>query len=159
MIIFIKVLIKLHVKSTIEFMIQLKIVRPKEWANRNFNYKILVNGKEQVEIANNEEKLLSVEPDSTIQAKLMWCGSKQVKLTNADNNIKQISISGNKNFNTILPIVSLTVLMIAVLVSNFFTDTTSKFILTGIIIVVMIYAVCSITIWRNNVLDIQKLSE
>ncbi|MCE2974675.1 MAG: hypothetical protein LW852_14625 [Sediminibacterium sp.] len=140
-------------------MIQLKIVRPKEWANRNFNYKILVNGKEQVEIANNEEKLLSVEPDSTIQAKLMWCGSKQVKLTNADNNIKQISISGNKNFNTILPIVSLTVLMIAVLVSNFFTDTTSKFILTGIIIVVMIYAVCSITIWRNNVLDIQKLSE
>ena len=159
MINFIKVLIKLHVKSTIEFMIQLKIVRPKEWANRNFNYKILVNGKEQVEIANNEEKLLSVEPDSTIQAKLMWCGSKQVKLTNADNNIKQISISGNKNFNTILPIVSLTVLMIAVLVSNFFTDTTSKFILTGIIIVVMIYAVCSITIWRNNVLDIQKLSE
>lgn len=159
MIYFIKVLIKLHVKSTIEFMIQLKIVRPKEWANRNFNYKILVNGKEQVEIANNEEKLLSVEPDSTIQAKLMWCGSKQVKLTNADNNIKQISISGNKNFNTILPIVSLTVLMIAVLVSNFFTDTTSKFILTGIIIVVMIYAVCSITIWRNNVLDIQKLSE
>lgn len=159
MIIFIKVLIKLHVKSTIKFMIQLKIVRPKEWANRNFNYKILVNGKEQVEIANNEEKLLSVEPDSTIQAKLMWCGSKQVKLTNADNNIKQISISGNKNFNTILPIVSLTVLMIAVLVNNFFTDTTSKFILTGIIIVVMIYAVCSITIWRNNVLDIQKLSE
>jgi hypothetical protein len=159
MIYFIKVLIKLHVKSTIKFMIQLKIVRPKEWANRNFNYKILVNGKEQVEIANNEEKLLSVEPDSTIQAKLMWCGSKQVKLTNADNNIKQISISGNKNFNTILPIVSLTVLMIAVLVSNFFTDTTSKFILTGIIIVVMIYAVCSITIWRNNVLDIQKLSE
>jgi hypothetical protein len=159
MINFIKVLIKLHVKSTIKFMIQLKIVRPKEWANRNFNYKILVNGKEQVEIANNEEKLLSVEPDSTIQAKLMWCGSKQVKLTNADNNIKQISISGNKNFNTILPIVSLTVLMIAVLVSNFFTDTTSKFILTGIIIVVMIYAVCSITIWRNNVLDIQKLSE
>ena len=159
MINFIKVLIKLHVKSTIKFMIQLKIVRPKEWANRNFNYKILVNGKEQVEIANNEEKLLSVEPDSTIQAKLMWCGSKQVKLTNADNNIKQISISGNKNFNTILPIVSLTVLMIAVLVSNFFTDTTSKFILTGIIIVVMIYAVCSITIWRNNVLDIQKLTE
>ena len=159
MINFIKVLIKLHVKSTIKFMIQLKIVRPKEWANRNFNYKILVNGKEQVEIANNEVKLLSVEPDSTIQAKLMWCGSKQVKLTNADNNIKQISISGNKNFNTILPIVSLTVLMIAVLVSNFFTDTTSKFILTGIIIVVMIYAVCSITIWRNNVLDIQKLSE
>jgi hypothetical protein len=159
MIYFIKVLIKLHVKSTIKFMIQLKIVRPKEWANRNFNYKILVNGKEQVEIANNEEKLLSVEPDSTIQAKLMWCGSKQVKLTNADNNIKQISISGNKNFNTILPIVSLTVLMIAVLVNNFFTDTTSKFILTGIIIVVMIYAVCSITIWRNNVLDIQKLSE
>ena len=140
-------------------MIQLKIVRPKEWANRNFNYKILVNGKEQVEIANNEEKLLSVEPYSTIQAKLMWCGSKQVKLTNADRNIKQISISGNKNFNTILPIVSLTVLMIAVLVSNFFTDTTSKFILTGIIIVVMIYAVCSITIWRNDVLDIQKLSE
>lgn len=159
MIYFIKVLIKLHVKSTIKFMIQLKIVRPKEWANRNFNYKILVNGKEQVEIANNEEKLLSVEPDSTIQAKLMWCGSKQVKLTNADNNIKQISISGNKNFNTILPIVSLTVLMIAVLVNNFFTDTTSKFILTGIIIVVMIYAVCSITIWRNNVLDMQKLSE
>lgn len=159
MINFIKVLIKLHVKSTIKFMIQLKIVRPKEWANRNFNYKILVNGKEQVEIANNEEKLLSVEPDSTIQAKLMWCGSKKVKLTNADNNIKKISISGNKNFNTILPIVSLTVLMIAVLVSNFFTDTTSKFILTGIIIVVMIYAVCSITIWRNNVLDIQKLSE
>lgn len=140
-------------------MIQLKIVRPKEWANRNFNYKILVNGKERVEIADNEEKLLSVEPDSTIQAKLMWCGSKKVKLTNADSNIKQISISGNKNFNTILPIVSLTVLMIAVLVSNFFTDTTSKFILTGIIIVVMIYAVCSITIWRNNVLDIQKLSE
>ena len=152
-------MIKLHVKSTIKFMIQLKIVRPKEWANRNFNYKILVNGKEQVKIANNEEKLLSVEPDSTIQAKLMWCGSKQVKLSNADNNIKQISISGNKNFNTILPIVSLTVLMIAVLVSNFFTDTTSKFILTGIIIVVMIYAVCAITIWRNNVLDIQKLSE
>ena len=53
-------------------MRQLKITRLKEWANKRFNYTIVVDGQEQFEIANGQEKLVIIEKATTLQAKLMF---------------------------------------------------------------------------------------
>jgi hypothetical protein len=71
-------------------MTQLKIIRLNEWANKRFSYKIFVDGKEQLEIANGQESLLNIEGGSTVQAKIMWCGSKPITLPANDEKIKEI---------------------------------------------------------------------
>lgn len=47
---------------------QLRITRTKKWVNTKFNYKIFVDGKEQFEIANGQERLLTLGNDATVQA-------------------------------------------------------------------------------------------
>ena len=140
-------------------MNQLKIIRLNEWANKRFSYKILVNGKEQMEIANGQESLLNIEGGSTVQAKIMWCGSKPVTLPANDENIKELRVSGNKTFNTHFPAVASMVFCVCILVNKFYSRDSAKIILTSIMVGTMMYAVCLVTIWKNKFLDIKLVKE
>jgi len=140
-------------------MTQLKIIRLNEWANKRFSYKIFVDGKEQLEIANGQESLLNIEGGSTVQAKIMWCGSKPITLPANDEKIKELRVSGNKTFNTHFPAVASMVSCICILVNNFYTSDSAKIILTSIMIATMIFALCLVTIWKNKFLDIELVKE
>ena len=150
----------LHYKKQLkQKMNQLKIIRLNEWANKRFSYKILVNGKEQMEIANGQESLLNIEGGSTVQAKIMWCGSKPVTLPANDEIIKELRVSGNKTFNTHFPAVASMVFCVCILVNKFYSSDSAKIILTSIMVGTMIYAVCLVTIWKNKFLDIELVKE
>jgi hypothetical protein len=140
-------------------MNQLKIIRLNEWANKRFSYKILVNGKEQMEIANGQESLLNIEGGATVQAKIMWCGSEPITLPANDEKINGLRVSGNKTFNTHFPAVASLVFCICILVNKFYTSDSAKIILTCIMIATIIYALCLVTIWKNKFLDIELVKE
>jgi len=140
-------------------MNQLKIIRLQEWANKRFSYKIFVDAKEQIEIISGQEHLLNVEAGSTVQAKIMWCGSKSITLPANDEKIKELRVSGNKTFNTHFPAVASMVFCICILVSKFSTSDLAKNILTCILIGTIIYGVCLVTIWKNKFLDIELVKE
>jgi hypothetical protein len=140
-------------------MEQLKIKRLKEWANRRFNYKIIVNGQEEFEIANGQERALTLNNVTTIQAKLMWCGSEQVEIKTDREKIKEIRVMSNKGPNIWFPLTALTILLSSGLVNYVYPDNELKQFTTAILIGVIIYALALVTIWRNKFLNIELVTD
>jgi hypothetical protein len=138
-------------------MRQLKITRLKEWANRRFSYKILVDGKEQFEIANGQERFLTIDEGATVQAKIMWCGSRIVDISS--DKVKELRVRGNKGVHILFPILSFIALNICVTINIVYPDNGLKTAVTSIIVGVMIYALCLATIWRNKFLDIELVTD
>jgi hypothetical protein len=138
---------------------QLKITRLREWANRRFSYKILVDGKEQFEIANGQERFLTVDSGTTLQAKLMWCGSERVNISTDKGQIKELRIKANKGPNIRFPCFALTVLILCSVVNLVYPDNGAKTFMTSIMVGVIIYALFLVTIWRNKFLDIELVTD
>jgi hypothetical protein len=139
---------------------QLKIKRLKEWANRRFNYKIIVDGQERFDIANGQERILTVDNTTTLQAKLMWCGSEKVNITaDREQQIKEIRLKANKGPNIRFPFFALTVLILCSVINLAYPDNQFKEAITSILVGVIIYAIALVTIWRNKFLDIELVTE
>ena len=138
---------------------QLKITRLTEWANRRFKYKIFIDGKEQFEIANGQERFLTVDSGTTLQAKLMWCGSERVNIPTDKGQIKELRIKANKGPNIRFPFFALTVLILCSVVNLVYPDNGAKTFMTSIMVGIIIYALCLVTIWRNKFLDIELVTE
>ncbi|MCU0384087.1 MAG: hypothetical protein MUF68_08470 [Cyclobacteriaceae bacterium] len=136
-------------------MKQVSVSRIKEWANRRFSYKILVNDKEMFELGYGEEKSILLEKPITIQAKLMWCGSRKIRLQSEFENIKQVRVKANRFFNVIYPVCIL-LFMSFVSVFNFlYPESEVKNFITGIMVGLIIHLVGMLTVWRNKVLEIE----
>ena len=119
---------------------QLKITRLKERANRRFKYKILVDGQEQFEIANGQERFLTVDNGATLQAKLMWCGSERVNIPTDKGQIKEVRVKANKGPNIQFPFFALTVLILCSVVNLIYPDNGAKTFMTSIMAGIIIYA-------------------
>jgi hypothetical protein len=139
-------------------MRQLKITRLKEWANRRFNYTIVVDGQEQFEIANGQEKVVTINKATTLQAKLMWCGSKKIEIK-ADEQLKEIRVKANKGPNILFPAMAFLVLMASSIVNLVYPDNGLKMFMTSVMVGGIAYALALLTIWRNTFLDIELVKE
>lgn len=140
-------------------MAQLKITRLKEWVNRRFSYKILLDGQEHFEIGNGEEKLISIDNPVTIQAKIMWGSSKKIKVDVNGNSIREIRISANKQTSIRFPIAAFSIVMICSVVNLIYPDNGAKDFMTGLLIGVMVPLIGFLTIWRDRFLDIELVTE
>jgi hypothetical protein len=140
-------------------MSQLKITRLKEWAIRRFNYTIVVNGQEQFELANGQEKVVTIDKATTFQAKLMWCGSKKIEIKADEQHLKEIRIKANKGPNILFPVMAFLVLIASSVVNLVYPDNGLKMFMIAIMIGGMIYALALLTIWRNTFLDIELVKE
>jgi len=138
---------------------QLKITRIREWANRRFSYKILVDGNEQFEIANGQERFLTVDSGTTLQAKLMWCGSERVNISTDKGQIKELRIKANKGPNIRFPFLALTVLILCIIINLVYPDNGLKEAMISIAVGVIIYALALLTIWRNKFLNIELVTD
>jgi hypothetical protein len=103
-------------------MSQLKITRLEEWANRRFNYTIVVDGQEQFEIASGQEKVVTIDKATTLQAKLMWCGSKKIEIKADEQQIKEIRVKANKGANLLFPAMAFLVLIASSVVNLVYPD-------------------------------------
>ncbi|MCA6378364.1 MAG: hypothetical protein IM574_09975 [Cytophagales bacterium] len=140
-------------------MKQLKITRLKEWANRRFNYTIVVDGQEQFEIASGQEKVLTIDKATTLQAKLMWCGSKKIEIKADEQQLKEIRIKANKGANILFPVMAFFVLIASSVVNLVYADSGLKMFITSVMVGGIIYALALVTIWRNTFLDIELVRE
>ncbi len=138
---------------------QLKIIRLKEWANKRFNYKVILDGQEQFEIANGQERLISIDNPVTIQAKIMWGSSKKIKVAVNNDKIKEIRISANKQTNIIYPILALSIIMTCSIINLVNPDNDIKDFMTGLLIGVTVPLLGLLTIWRDNFLDIELVAD
>ena len=138
---------------------QLKITRLKEWANRRFTYKVILDGQEQFEIANGQERLISIDNPVTIQAKIMWGSSKKIKVAVNNDTIKEIRISANKQTNIIYPIVVLSIITTCSVINLVNPDNDAKDFMTGLLIGVAVPLLGLLTIWRDNFLDIELVTD
>ncbi|MFN7259786.1 MAG: hypothetical protein ACK5TU_07815 [Cyclobacteriaceae bacterium] len=140
-------------------MRQLKITRLKEWANRRFNYTIVVDGQEQFEIANGQEKVVTIDKATTLQAKLMWCGSKKIEINADEQQVKEIRVKANKGPNVLFPAMAFLVLIASSIVNLVYPDNGLKMFMTSVMVGGMIHALALLTIWRNTFLDIDLVKE
>jgi hypothetical protein len=140
-------------------MTQLKITRLKEWANRRFTYKIILDGQEQFEIENGQERVISVDHPVTIQAKIMWGGSKKISVDVANKKIKEIKISANKQTNIRFPLSAFSIVMICSAVNLIYPNNGAKDFMTGLLIGVIALLLALLTIWRNKFLDIELVTD
>ncbi len=138
---------------------QLKIRRLKEWANRRFSYKIFVDGKEQFEITDGQERILNLDNAATLQAKLMRCGSEKINVPADSGQIKEVRVKANKGPNIRFPFFALTVLMLCGVINLVYPDNGAKVFMTSIMVGIIIYALSLVTIWRNKFLDIELVTD
>jgi hypothetical protein len=140
-------------------MRELKITRLEEWANRRFSYTIVVDGQEQFEIANGQEKVVTIDKATTLQAKLMWCGSKKIEIKADEKQLKAIRVKANKGPNILFPVTAFLVLIASSIVNLVYPDSGFKMFMTSVMVGGMIYALALLTIWRNTFLDIELVRE
>jgi hypothetical protein len=140
-------------------MKQVSVSRIKEWANRRFSYKILVNDKEMFELGYGEEKSILLEKPITIQAKLMWCGSRKIRLQSEFENIKQVRVKANRFFNVIYPVCILLFISFVSVFNFLYPESEVKNFITGIMVGLIIHLVGMLTVWRNKVLEIELVRE
>lgn len=107
------------------------------------------------ELKNGEEKTIEIPTESKSQilrAKIQWCGSKEINLQNIKENEKVI-ISGNKFVNKKMPLIGSIFPLIGLVIFNM--KIISRNIGIGFFIVFLIGIIGTITIWRNNWLNIR----
>lgn len=79
-------------------MSSIVIRRKEEFANRNRNIDIYVDGARAGSIASGETSMFDLEPGThKIEAKIDWCGSRALTLEIKDNEVKDIELSGFKS--------------------------------------------------------------
>jgi hypothetical protein len=137
---------------------QLKIKRVNEWANRRFTFRVIVDGKEEFEIANGQERILNIDKPVTIQAKIMWGGSQKIHINMDNDSENEIWISSNKEANIRLPIVAISVIFICALVNLIFPENVSKDFMNGLLAGVIIPLIGLLIIRRNNFIDIELVT-
>lgn len=134
---------------------QLKIKRINEWANKRFTFRIIVEGKEEFEIANGQERIIMIDSPVTLQAKLMWCGSKKINISMDKDSESEVRISSNKQANIRFPIAALSIFTICILVNLIYPENGARDFITGLLAGVMVPLLGFLTIWRNKFIDIE----
>ena len=140
-------------------MRQLKITRSKEWVNWRFTYKVILDGQEKFEIANGQERLITINSPVTIQAKIMWGSSKKITIDTDKDELQEIRISANKQTNIKYPIAALSIVMLCGVVNLMYPDNGAKDFMTGLLIGLMVPLIGLLTIWRDKFLDIELVTE
>jgi len=141
-------------------MQQFKIVRPKEWSNRKFDYQIWVNGSMQGTIANGEEKLLTLHEADAIQMKCKGLGSPTLHLARADNTntaIQQIKVTANRLLSIWFPLVAVCIISTAALLNQLLPYEGIKSFTTVFLAAIILQSIFVLTFWRNRYLKVEKV--
>ena len=134
-------------------MKKILLKRPKENFNKCCTYEIFISDKKIVELKNGEEKTVEIPISNSefLKAKINWCGSKKINLKTINKN-DSLEFKGNILFNRYLLILSPLILIIGILIGKY---DGMKNLGGGLIILVMILLIGSITIWKNNWIKIE----
>ena len=140
-------------------MKKITIHRPKESFNKYCSYKILVGESTLTELKNGEEKIIEIPNElenEPLKAKIQWCGSGKIELNNLTEN-ETIKVSGNEFFNRKLIFVGATFPLIGLTFTMKNQNELLKYIGIGVLILLLIGLIGTMTIWKNKWLKVEKI--
>jgi hypothetical protein len=146
----------IYIKLNAITMSQIKITRLKEWYNRKFNYSIVADGKEILQLANGQGQVIDLEGSKTLQAKIMWCGSNKLKLDQNLGSNTEIKVSANKlihRFISFAPVL----LLLFVVASNLFAGTKIAGFSTVMMMEMTFLCIMLLTFWKDKWLWIEVI--
>lgn len=125
--------------------------RPHEEFNKNFAYNITIDGRNVAELQNGEEKTIEIPNDSknlSLQAKLMWCGSKPISLANFPNEAV-LTVRGNEFLNKKMPLMVAMIPLTSIPLFGMM-EPPAKNIGLGVFIALLFGLLGTLTVWRNS---------
>lgn len=131
---------------------KVKLKRVSEWYNKNFEYEILINQDEMLELSSGEEKVVELELPVSIQARLWWCGSHKILINSLDS-IQGVSVSANRITHGIAVFVLPTIFVACALLNVFLPELKTYLITT--IVLCMVICLALLTIGRKTWLKLK----
>lgn len=136
-------------------MAKLIITRTSEWNNKAREFGIYLNDRKIGVIDDGEKKEFEIESgDYKIHGKIDWCKSQKFEFKIAENESKEIEISGYKYGHLVIRI-SLAVMLIYFLLMNFF-DISLNFLIF-IVAAGFLYPMYYITFGKNRYLIMNEV--
>ena len=138
-------------------MKKITLIRPRESFNKNCSYEIFIGKRKLIELKNGEEKTIEIPNEyekNNLKAKIQWCGSKKIKL-NLNNENEIFEVTGNKLFNKYLPFIGALFPLTGIIIFSK-QNPIFKNIGIGILILLLLYVIGTLTIWSNKWLKIEK---
>jgi len=136
-------------------MKKITFIRPKESFNKNCSYEIFIGTRKLTELKNGEKKTIEIPKEyenEKLKAKIQWCGSEKINLNN-ENEI--LEVKGNKLFNKYLPFVGGIFPLTGIIIFSK-QNQTLKNIGIGILVLLLLYVIGILTVWRNKWLNIER---
>ncbi|WP_319591462.1 hypothetical protein [uncultured Draconibacterium sp.] len=136
-------------------MKKVKLYRPNETFNKNHAYKILVDGEKVAELKDGEEKTIELADNkSCLQAKTLWCGSKELIISDSDK-VETVKVCGNKFLNKQMPFIGTLFPLTGIV---FFSGNNQLLKNIGIVIlsILLLGLIATLTIWKNKWLNVSK---
>jgi len=138
-------------------MKRITVKRPNEEFNRNCSYRICIDNKKEIELKYGEEKTIEVDSRSELLvAKIHWCGSKKIKLTDTVNEA-EFEVRANKFLNQKFPVLA----VVPLFASSFALNSGFEILKNlgiGLLIALFAFVVAILTIGRNKWLNIKNIS-
>ncbi len=139
-------------------MAKLIISRKREFMNWSSEYKIFLNGQEFGAISNGEKIEIDIpEGTSIIKAKINWMGSPDLPISVNNDESKFVSISGAKQVNIVIELMSLITLLIIIFRQQMRID--FPFLKLPVAIIASCFIIASfyyMTIGRNKYIKIKE---
>lgn len=134
----------------------IKIKRPHENFNKFCSYDLFVGSNKIVELKNGEEKSIEIPTElenEQLYAKIQWCGSTKINVNSIEPN-PTITITGNEFLNRRMPFIIGLFPVVGIII---FTGTSqlTKNIGIGVLILLLVFLVGTITIGRNKWLRVE----
>jgi len=140
-------------------MKKITVKRPVEGFNKNCSYRICIDDGKEIELKNGEEKTIGIDSKSELlTAKIHWCGSKKIKLTDTANEVV-FEVSGNKFLNQRLPLLGVIISPIGFVFTLDFEYELLKRFGIWILIVLLTIIIATLTIGRHKWLNIININQ
>lgn len=135
----------------------LKIKRPHENFNKHCTYELFVGKSKVTDLKNGEEKSIEIPAElenEQLQAKTQWCGSAKINVSNLEPNAI-LTITGSVFLNKRMPFIIGLFPVVGVII---FTGTSqlTKNIGIGVLVLLFVFLVGTLTIGRNKWLRINS---
>ncbi len=136
-------------------MKKIKLYRAVEDFNKNCSYAVLLNGNKVAELKNGEEKIIEIADDPeklNLKAKIHWCESNKLSCLSL-NNDGTIKVTGNRFLNKQLPLLGAIFPLTGLLIFNR-NNELLKDLGIGILVLLLLGIIATLTIWKNKWLEI-----
>lgn len=138
----------------------IRLYRRKEQYNRKFPYTILLNGKKIQTLENGgTTTIVTGQEVARLRVKFMWCGSREISLSEINDPMVTLKVGANKNLHRQLlgmPLIIIVVNILFLMLRNMFCI---EYLTAGVLASLLLYCLFLLTVKRNSWLTLEIASK